>query len=349
MNDGFVPASVLASGETTFRGYPVSRDMSVRVTAGARLHFGFRNLSTARDRIYGGIGAAVDAPRVVLTADRAEGVHCDADIAPFVARAVELLDVPGAAVTVAEAFPRHVGLGSGTQLALAAYVAVARSHDREVDVRGAAPQLGRAGRSGVGVAGFEHGGFVVDEGHPAERFTADRPARGDWTVPDVAVRHSLPPDWRFVLVLPDSPRGRSGDDEDAGMRSVIANANPAVADEIEGTLDRQLVPSILSGDREGFGVALTEIDRLNGRWYADEQGGVYRTPVGTVVETMLDCPAVSGAGQTSWGPAVYGVTDAGVEDEAREGGRAALDAAGVDGDVLVVRPRNEGSRVEEDG
>jgi beta-ribofuranosylaminobenzene 5'-phosphate synthase len=321
--------------------------MSVRVTTGARLHFGFRNLSTARNRLYGGIGAAVDRPRIVLSAERAPEVRCDANVAPAVARAVELLDVPGAAVTVAEWLPRHVGLGSGTQLALAAYVAVARAHDRAVDVRAVAPELGRAGRSGVGVAGFEQGGFVVDEGHPAERFTADRPARGDWSVPEVAVRHSLPPDWRFVLVLPDCPRGRSGDDEDASMRSVIERADPAVADEVERVLDRRLVPAVLAGNREAFGDAVAAIDRLNGRWYADEQGGVYRPPVGAIVEALTDCPAVSGAGQTSWGPAVYGVTDADVEDEAREGGRAALDAAGVDGDVLVVRPRNEGAWVED--
>lgn len=320
--------------------------MSVRVTTGARLHFGFRNLSTDRDRLYGGIGTAVDAPQVVLSAEPAEGVHCNAEVAPYVARAVELLDVPGAAVTVAESPPRHVGLGSGTQLALAAYVAVARAYDREVDVRRAAPELGRGGRSGVGVAGFEQGGFVVDEGHPAERFTADRPARGDWTVPGVAVRHSLPPDWRFVLVLPDCARGRSGDDEDASMRSVIERADSSVADEVERVLDRQLVPAILAGDREAFGSAVADIDRLNGRWYADEQGGVYRPPVGSVVEALADCPAVSGAGQTSWGPAVYGVTDTGDADLAREGGRTALDAAGVEGDVLVVQPRNEGAWIE---
>lgn len=322
--------------------------MSVRVTTGARLHFGFRNLSTAHDRLYGGIGVAVDLPRVVLEAERDSKVRCTGDLEPAVARAVELLEVPGAAVTIAESPPRHVGLGSGTQLALAAYVAIARAYGREVNVRAAAPNLGRAGRSGIGVAGFEQGGFIVDDGHLAEQFTPDRPARGEWTAPGVDMRHSLPSDWRFVLVLPDCPRGRSGDEEDSSMRSVVENADPAVADEIERVLDHRLMPAILARDREGFGRAIAEIDRLNGRWYTDEQGGVYRPPVGAIVETLSDCSAVSGAGQSSWGPAVYGVTDADAAAEAREGGQDALNAAGIDGDVLVVEPRYEGAWVEDD-
>lgn len=322
--------------------------MSVRVTAGARLHFGFRNLSTERERLYGSIGVALDRPQMVVEAERAPEVHCPADLAPAVARAVEILDVPGASIAVEESLPRHVGLGSGTQLALATYVAIARAYDREADVRAAAPELGRAGRSGVGVAGFEQGGFVVDDGHPAAQFTPDRPARGEWTAPSVDVRHPLPTDWRFVLALPDCPRGRSGDEEDASMRSVVERADPQIAEEIEGVLDRRLVPAIHSGDREAFGRAVAEIDRLNGCWYAGEQGGVYRPPVGPIVESLTECDAVSGAGQSSWGPAVYGVTDAEGTAAAREGGREALAAAGVDGDVLVVRPRNEGAQVATD-
>jgi beta-ribofuranosylaminobenzene 5'-phosphate synthase len=87
------------------------------------------------------------------------------------------------------------------------------------------------------------------------------------------------------------------------------------------------------------------VGRLNGAWYADEQGGVYRPPVGDVVASLSSSPAVFGAGQSSWGPAVYGVTDADRADAAREAGERALEAAGVDGSVAVVRAANEGARV----
>ena len=50
-----------------------------RVAAGARLHFGFQNLSLAHERLYGSLGVGLDSPRVVVTADPAEDVRCDYD------------------------------------------------------------------------------------------------------------------------------------------------------------------------------------------------------------------------------------------------------------------------------
>ncbi|USZ67537.1 GHMP kinase [Halorussus salilacus] len=319
----------------------------VRVSVGGRLHFGFQNLSLAHERLYGSVGVALDEPRVVVSADPAEGVGCDhATAREHAARAVDLLDVPGASVTVEQTLPRHVGLGSGTQLALAVLVAVAAAHDREPRVSERAPKLGRGGRSGVGVAAFERGGFVLDAGHPTERFTADRPPRGEWTVPAVAARHDVPDDWRFVLALPDAEPGRNGDDEDASMRSVVERADPAIADEIAGLVARRVLPAVADGDSEAFGAAVAAVGRLNGAWYADEQGGVYRPPVGDVVAQLRESAAIAGAGQSSWGPAVYGVTTASRVDDARAAARDALAEAGVGGDVLVAEARNRGARIE---
>jgi beta-ribofuranosylaminobenzene 5'-phosphate synthase len=325
-----------------------------RVAAGARLHFGFQNLSLAHERLYGSLGVGLDSPRVVVTADPAEDVRCDYDdvgrdldaAREYTEQSVELLGVSGANVTVEETLPRHVGLGSGTQLALTVLAAVARAYDREPGVRERAPKLGRGGRSGVGVATFESGGFVLDSGHPTERFTADRPARGEWSVPVVAARHAVPEDWRFVVVLPDSEPGRSGDGEETGMRSVVERADPALADEIAAVVTRRALPAIAEADPEAFGAAVAEVGRLNGAWYADEQGGVYRPPVGELVTELADSPAIAGAGQSSWGPAVYGVTTERRASAARDAARAALSAAGVGGEVLVAEPRNRGARID---
>ncbi|MDS0299503.1 GHMP kinase [Halogeometricum sp. S1BR25-6] len=321
----------------------------VRVSTGARLHFGFLNLSLAHQRLYGGLGVGLDEPRAVVAAEPADDVDCaDPDARRYAERSVALLDVPGAAVSVESSLPRHVGLGSGTQLALAVYAAVARAHDRHPSVRSAAPRLGRGGRSGIGVATFERGGVLVDAGHPTARFTTDRPADGEWTVPAVAVRHDVPEEWRFLLVVPDADPGRSGEEEDEGMRAAVERADPGVADRISGVLSRRLLPAVADGSAARFGEAVSEIGRLNGAWYADEQGGVYRPPVGELVAALEDDPACYGAGQSSWGPAVYAVTDADHADEARAAGAAALDSASVDGDVRVVRGRNVGADVSEE-
>jgi beta-ribofuranosylaminobenzene 5'-phosphate synthase len=318
-----------------------------RVSVGGRLHFGFLNLALSRERLYGGLGVALDQPRVVLDASRADAVDCEhPDAREYVERAVDLLDVPGASVTVAETLPRHHGLGSGTQLALAVLTAVAETWDRDPRVRERAPDLGRGGRSGVGVGTFEAGGFVLDAGHPTTRFTTDRPADGEWSVPAVAVRHTIPDDWRVLLVLPDADPGRDGDAEDASMRDAVESADPELGDRIAGIVTRRLLPALAERRLSGFGAAVAEIGRLNGTWYADQQGGVYRPPVGEVVESLSASSAITGAGQSSWGPAVYGVTDARRAGSAREAGRRALDAAGVGGEVRVVSARNHGARVE---
>jgi len=318
-----------------------------RVVTGARLHFGFQNLSLAHGRLYGGVGAMLDQPCVDLTAEPAAEVRCDHDtVRAYAGRAVDLLGVEGATVTVESAPPRHVGLGSGTQLALATLAAVARAHDRPARARERAPDLGRGGRSGVGVAGFEAGGFVADAGHPTEQFTVERPADGAWTVPAVVARHDLPETWRFVVALPDAPAGPSDAAEDASMRAVVERADPSVADDLASLLVRRLLPAVAEGHLDAFGRAVAEFGRLNGAWYADEQGGVYRPPAGSLVGELADSPAVVAAGQSSWGPVAYGVTDADRVDDARTAARAALDAVGG-GEVFVAAPRNEGARVED--
>ncbi|WP_158055945.1 beta-ribofuranosylaminobenzene 5'-phosphate synthase family protein [Halorussus halophilus] len=318
-----------------------------RVSASGRLHFGFQNLSLAHERLYGSLGVALDSPRVVVEADPAESVRCDHERGrAYAERATELLGVSGVELSVERTLPRHVGLGSGTQLSLAVLAAVASAHDRDPHVRERAPGLDRGGRSGIGVAAFESGGFVLDAGHPTERFTSDRPDRGAWSVPSVAARHEVPDDWRFVVALPDVEPGRSGTEEEDSMRSVVERADPTIADEIAAVVTRRVLPAVASGDHEAFGSAVAEIGRLNGAWYADEQGGVYRPPVGEIVARLGDSPAISGAGQSSWGPAVYGVTTRRRADEARDVAQQALVETGVDGEVLVAGPRNRGARID---
>ena len=323
---------------------------SATVTAGGRLHVGFQNLSLARRRLYGGIGVGLEEPRVTVVAEPASDVETDDPLVrEYASRAVDVLDVPGVSVSLGRRLPRHVGLGSGTQLALSVLAATARAHDLEPRIRANAPAMGRGGRSGVGVATFEGGGFVVDAGHPTSRFTTEPPAEGDWTVPPVVARHDLPADWRFLVVVPDAEPGRSGEDEDASMRAVVERADPAVADEIAGVVTRKLLPAAAEGRLEAFGEAIAEIGRKNGSWYADAQGGVFRPPAGELVEALEGCPVLSGVGQSSWGPAVYGVTDRRHADEARDAAADALEERGLEGRIVVSAAATDGAEVVVDG
>ncbi|MES3517958.1 MAG: GHMP kinase [Natronomonas sp.] len=316
----------------------------VQVTTGARLHAGFCNLSLTGERLYGGVGTALSEPQITVVAEpAAEITPAEAPVERYAERACEILGVEGADVQLETTFPRHVGLGSGTQLALAVLSAVAASYDQSPQVRSRAPAMDRGGRSGVGVAAFERGGFIVDGGHPTERFTTERPEPGDWQVPPVVARHELPTDWRFLLVVPNVEAGRSGQGEDESMRSVVENADPAITDELTTLLVQRLLPAAAEGRLTAFGSALEEFGRLNGIWYADEQGGVYRPPVGALIETLRETPGVYGVGQSSWGPTVYGVTDTDRAAVARSAGESALESIGIDGTVRTVSPAKGGA------
>lgn len=319
----------------------------VQVTAGGRIHFGFQNLSLARERLYGGLGISLHQPRLRIEAAPADELRCDdPDASEYAARALDLLDLPGVSLTIHERLPSHVGLGSGTRLALATLAAIARAYDHEPRVRERAPQLGRGGRSGVGCATFESGGFVADAGHRAERFTTQPPAAGEWEVPEPIARHALADSWRFVLVVPAITPGRSDDHEDRSIERVVEHADPSIADDIARIVAQQLLPAVAEDDWHAFGGAIAAVSRLNGAWYADEQGGVYRPPLGDLIDVLERSPAVAGAGQSSWGPAVYGLTDDERAQTAREAAQDALSAAGVDGDVVICEPDNEGARIK---
>ena len=320
--------------------------MRVRVDVGGRLHIGFQNLSLTHERLYGGVGVALDSPRIVIEAEPAGQVVCGDDlVGEYAEQSCSLFGVSGVDIDVVETLPRHVGLGSGTQTALATLAAVGRAHGHEPDVRKLAPALNRGGRSGVGVATFESGGLVVDSGHPTGRFTTTPPEAGEWSVPAVTARQDLPETWRFLVVLPDAEDGRSGDDEDESMRSVVERADPDVSDSLAALLIRRLLPAAAEGRLEAFGDAIGDFGRLNGTWYADEQGGVYRPPAGRLIDELAESPAVRGVGQSSWGPAVYGVTDASRAEAARSDAEEALASIDATGRVHVATPRNEGAMI----
>ncbi|MFC7073110.1 beta-ribofuranosylaminobenzene 5'-phosphate synthase family protein [Halovenus rubra] len=315
----------------------------VTVETGARLHFGFQNLSLAYDRLYGGIGVGLDEPALRIETTAAQEVRCaDSELRSYVETAVDVLDVPGIAITVKERFGRHIGLGSGTQIALACLVGIADTYDLSIDPRQTAPRLGRGGRSGVGVATFEDGGFIIDSGHRSTKFTTDPPNPGNWSVPEPIVQQPLPADWRFLVVTPETSPGNSGEAETSSMEATVESANPGIADDIAAVLTRSLLPSIAEQNIQQFGEALERIGRLNGAWYADEQGGVYRPPVGTLIEELCKSRTVFGAGQSSWGPTVYGVTNKAQAQEAKDAGETAVKSSGLDGRVSIHTPSTDG-------
>jgi beta-ribofuranosylaminobenzene 5'-phosphate synthase len=308
----------------------------VRVEAPARLHLGMLAVAGNGERRFGGLGVAVDRPAVVVearTADELSAEGADAERAlAFARRCHEALGLPGGAhLNVLEAIPPHVGLGSGTKLALAVGQALAAVHGRTVEAPRLAQAVGRAARSAVGTWTFALGGLVVEGGG---RRGEERPA-------PLLARHPMPEQWRVVLVIPRAEAGLSGVAEEAAFRQLVPS--PERSATIAQLVLTSLLPALVEGEVEEFGVALTRIQQLVGDAFATVQGGRFHPRAGALVEALLGNGA-AGAGQSSWGPAVYGIV--GGEAAGRELARRMEDVVAGEGSVELVTFDNRGARVE---
>jgi beta-ribofuranosylaminobenzene 5'-phosphate synthase len=309
---------------------------SVRVEAPARLHMGMLDVAGDRARRFGGFGVALSRPAAVVEATPSDDITAegpDAERALAVGRRCrDALGLTGGAqIRVLEAIPPHVGLGSGTKLALAVTAAVAALAGQTPEPQAIARAAGRGARSAVGLWTFVLGGLVVEGG---VRSGSDRAA-------PLLAHHAMPDDWRCVLAIPEAERGLSGRAEEEAFEQL--RPDPERAALIAQLVLTSLLPGLAEGDLNEFGEALTRVQRLVGESFASVQGGVFHPRAGPLVDALLRFGA-AGAGQSSWGPAVYGVV--GDEQAGRElAGRmeAELDGGGR---VELVSFDNVGARVE---
>jgi beta-ribofuranosylaminobenzene 5'-phosphate synthase len=308
----------------------------VRVEAPARLHLGMLAVADGGPRRFGGLGVSVSRPAVVLEALPAdelsvEGADAERALA-FARRCRDALRLDsGAHLRVVEAIPAHAGLGSGTKLALAVAQALAALHGRAVDAPELAQAVGRGARSAVGMWTFALGGLVVEGG---VRRGLEHPA-------PLLMHHAAPEDWRIVLVVPKAEPGLSGVAEEQAFGRLVPSAERSAA--IAQLVLTSLLPAFVERDLEEFGTALTHVQQLVGDSFAGVQGGRFHPRAGALVEALLAFGA-AGAGQSSWGPAVYGVV--GSDAAGREVARRMEDAIAGDGSVDLVPFDNRGARVE---
>lgn len=320
----------------------MSAGPAVFVEAPARLHFGVLDLRGALGRRFGGIGAAVPAPSLLLEARPAPALAAEG---PDAARALEFARRFAAHhgielrvhFCLRRAIPAHAGLGSGTQLALAVARASAELYGLETDAAALARAVGRGVRSGVGTWTFAHGGFVLEGGRRAD-------AEG---VAPLLARLPVPEAWRYVLAVPPGRPGLAGEEEAAAFARLPAPPAREV-ERVAHLVLLQLLPAVAEGDLAAFGAALGEVQRVTGGWFAPAQGGVFAPgPTRTLVERLREWGA-HGVGQSSWGPAVYGlVADAAAARLLAERARALV---GPGGAVYEGRFSATGARVwREDG
>jgi beta-ribofuranosylaminobenzene 5'-phosphate synthase len=296
------------------------------VETAARLHFGVLDLRGSLGRWFGGIGAAAPGPTLRVSARPAHELRVDGEDAEraleFAQRFQRHHDLNAAVhVHVERALPRHKGLGSGTQLALAVGRAIAEVSGISATAEELATAVGRTKRSAVGTWTFAGGGLVVEGGRRRE---------GDGVSPLLA-RIPLPASWQCVVAVPDTMSGMSGATEaDALARLPLVDEREV--ERVAHLVLMGLLPAATEGDIQAFGSALSNIQTITGRWWAPIQGGTFASSVSTdLVRRMIGWGA-AGVGQSSWGPTVYGLVEG--ESAACQLASRVKDALGPDGSVF---------------
>jgi beta-ribofuranosylaminobenzene 5'-phosphate synthase len=312
---------------------------SVVISAAARLHLGFLDLHGGLGRRFGSIGLSIDGPRTRLSlertsAPRAQGPDSERANAHLAVLSSRFGAKHAYALTVHEAIPAHVGLGSGTTLALTVAAAFRRLEGLRIDMREDVRTLSRGERSGVGIAVFRKGGFVVDGGRSS--VTAE---------PPIVARLPFPRNWRILLVQDASRRGIHGDEERAAF-SALGPFDETEADRICRLVLMQLLPGLAERRILPFGEAVRAIQERLGDYFAPAQGG--RRFASPEVARALDAlrrEGAHGVGQSSWGPTGFAFAESHAEAKRL---RDALrhDGVGRSLDISIRQALNSGARIE---
>jgi beta-ribofuranosylaminobenzene 5'-phosphate synthase len=328
----------------------------IKVRTCARLHLGLLDNNGGQGRLYGSIGLAINRPQMLLRAEPAdalvvEGLEAER-IATYAQRFIQRYSLPGGAhLNLLTAIPAHVGLGSGTQLGLAVGAALARLSGLNLGVPEIALAVGRGVHSGIGIATFQHGGFVLDGGHRILNASPGSSIPGQQSrqlekdsVPPLLFRHPMPKNWFFVVIIPETAPGFSGAKEHSAFLQLPV-APSSVVEKISWVLLMKMLPALVEKDIANFGQALTSIQNMVGDCFASVQGGRFATPVLEKLVGFLLEKGAAGAGQSSWGPAVYGLVDG--KERARKLARETrIYLAGLGGGkVFCAQPQNRGAHI----
>lgn len=315
----------------------LSKGEAVFVEAPARLHFGVLDLRGALGRWFGGIGAAAPSPTLLVSACRAEKLEVsgeDADRARDFARQVlaEHGVGGGAQLLVHRSLPMHAGLGSGTQLALAVGRALAELYEFGTDTTLLARAVGRGERSAVGTYAFTGGGLVVEGGL----------RRGDKGMAPLLARIPFPSNWWCIVGVPHTASGVSGADEALAFAKLPPPPERDV-ERVSHLVLMGLLPALADANLATFGSALSAIQSITGQWFAAAQGGTFAPgPSEDLVRSMIKWGAL-GVGQSSWGPAVYGIVEG--TNAGRHLAEQVRRVLGDAGSVYEGPFRSEGARV----
>lgn len=273
-----------------------STQQQVEVTTCARLHMGFFDLNGGIGRRYGSMGLSLNAPHTRISVSLGESK----ELPEYVERSKRALlqhfgiQAP-IQIEIVDEIPRHAGLGSGTQMALAIGAALSHLFDLKLSLREIAQCIGRGARSGIGVGTFASGGLVVDGGVNASK-----------QVPPIIAHHAFPEAWRVLLIFDYQYVGVHGPAEIQAFK-VLSDKSLVSTQQLSHQVLMQGLPALVEQDLPAFGQVVSALQAYNGDYFAPVQGGQYASGLVSEVLADLKTHGIQAVGQSSWGPTGFAI------------------------------------------
>lgn len=294
--------------------------MKISVKTPSRLHFGFFNFSE-----FSSAGVAIEKPNFFIEVEKSGKLKVEGFSKERATRYAKIfikkfnLD-ENLRVKIKEEIPKHVGLGSGTQLALAIGTAISKLFELNLDVENIAKITKRGKISKVGIFAFKYGGFVVDN-------------RKDFNC-------KLPENWYWLVAIPRNKRGLSGRKENFAFINL-----PKISDEKKlERIKEKMIESAIKKDIYPFGKAINELDIENGKVFSKFQNGTYISKdVENGIKILLENDAFT-AGQSSWGPGFYGLFDS--NENAKKIQNKLKNFFGEKAEIFITKTNNKGAEVK---
>jgi len=312
--------------------------MGVRIRAPSRIHITLIDLNGSIGRVDGGVGLALENPFIEIEVKESDEIAVSGEFEnrwrfEEVAFKFQRKFGMGIGINIKNSYPSHVGLGSGTQISLAVGKAYTELHGIEMNVRDIAEFTGRGGTSGIGVAVFECGGFIVDGGHSKRDKSDFLPSSFSKAPPPPVIARYDFPDWDVHLFIP-SEKGFAGLKE----KDLFEKNTPLSIDdvrEISHLVLMKLMPSVVEHDLDEFAKAVYRIQHLG---FKRAEVSQYGQIAWGFIELMKDYGAV---GLSSTGPTLYFI---GGKKDAEIGLRY-LEDQGVVFECISSKARNRGAEI----
>ena len=268
----------------------------IQIISPARLHFGFLEINSNQgDNLLGGIGLSIDKFHTKISMKRNAKIKVKGKslnkASLFLNRFCRKIKLkPNFFLNVEKTSPQHIGLGSGTQLALSIGKAISDLNNLNLKIEKIGKILNRSYRSNVGLINFKYGGFLIDLKIKNKFFT---------NIDKVF----FPEDWKIILIK-DSKQGLHGKNEIDAFKKT--KKFPKINNvRLTDLVLLKIYPSLIENNFNEFSKAITNLQNIMGNYFNVLQGGVFSSQAVSCVLSFLEIENIIGYGQTSWGPSGF--------------------------------------------